>query len=225
VAFGGVGSTANPQSQPPVQLTLAGPFPVPIAGAVTLSFQADVGGDDLAVQFSSGGRTAPFTIPANSSTAAFSIPNLALQTGTVAGLITLTARLAASGTDITPSPPPTKQIRINAASPTLSAVQATRTATGFTITIQGFSTTREITQAIFHFNPAAGADLQTTDVTIPVASTFNSWFQSDAVTAFGSQFLFTQSFTVQGDTQAIVSATVVLVNAQGSSQHFTVAIQ
>src|SRR4029077_8225642 len=50
VAFGGVGSTANPQSQPPVQLTLANPFPVPITGSVTLSFQADVGGDDLAVQ-------------------------------------------------------------------------------------------------------------------------------------------------------------------------------
>jgi hypothetical protein len=225
VAFGGVGSTANPLSQPPVQLTLANPFPVPIAGTVTLSFQADVGGDDLAVQFSSGGRTAAFTIPANSNLAAFSIPSLALQTGTVAGLITLTAHLQAAGTDITPSPPPTDQIRINAASPTLSAVQATRTATGFTIAIQGFSPTREITQAIFHFNPASGADLQTTDVTIPVASTFNSWFQSDAVTAFGSQFLFTQSFTVQGDTQAIVSATVALVNTQGSSQQSTATIQ
>jgi hypothetical protein len=45
------------------------------------------------------------------------------------------------------------------------------------------------------------------------------------VTAFGSQFLFTQSFTVQGDTQAIVSATVVLVNAQGNSQQFTATIQ
>jgi hypothetical protein len=225
VAFAGVGSTANPQSQPPVQLTLANPFPVPLAGVVALSFQADVGGDDLAVQFSSGGRTAAFTIPANSSTAAFSVPGLALQTGTVAGLITLTARLQASGTDITPSPPPSAQIRINAVSPILSAVEATRTATGFTITIQGYSTTREITQAIFHFNPAAGADLQTTDITIPVASTFSSWFQSDAVTAFGSQFLFTQSFTVQGDTQAIVSATVMLVNAQGNSQQFTATIQ
>ncbi|PWU02880.1 MAG: hypothetical protein C5B51_20150 [Terriglobia bacterium] len=225
LSFGAISETAAPQSQPLVQLTLANSYPAALTGTLTLAFRADVGGDDQTVQFSSGGRTAPFTIAANGTAAVFAIPNLAMQTGTVAGLLTLTARLQAGGADVTPSPAPTRQIRINPSPPAIAGVQSSRTSTGFTVVTNGFSTTREVTQATFHFNGAAGADLQTTDLTMPVASMFNSWFQSTAVTAFGSQFLFTQSFTVQGDTQAIASVTVTLSNAQGNSQQFTAALQ
>jgi hypothetical protein len=226
VGFGSLGDTANPQSQPGLQLTLGTTFPVAISGTLTLTFQADNnGGDDPSVQFSSGGRTVSFTIPANSSTAVFTSSNLSLQAGTVSGLITLTAHLASGSTDITPTPAPTKQIRINPAVPTISSATATRTATGFTVTITGFSTTREITQAIFHFNGAPGANLQTTDITVSVGSLFTGWFGSNASQSFGGQFLFTQPFTVQGDTQAIVSVTITLVNTRGNSQQLTVAIQ
>jgi hypothetical protein len=93
------------------------------------------------------------------------------------------------------------------------------------VTITGYSTTREISQAIFRFNAASGANLQTTDVTIPVSSLFSGWFQSSGIAAFGSQFLFTQPFTVQGDTQAISSVTVTLVNTQGNSQQTTAPMQ
>jgi len=221
----GLGDTAAPQSQPTIQVTVANPYPAPITGTLTLSFRADVGGDDQMVQFSSGGRTVSFTIPSNASTAAFSIPSLALQTGTVAGLITLTAHLEAAGTDITPAPAPARPIRINAAAPAISSVEASHTSTGFTVVTNGFSTSREITQAVFHFNGAVGANLQTTDIAVAAGPIFDSWFQSAAVSAFGSQFLFVQSFTVQGDMQAIASVTVKFVNAQGDSQQFTAAIQ
>jgi hypothetical protein len=127
--------------------------------------------------------------------------------------------------DVTPTPAPTSQIRINSSVPFVSTPQATRTTSGFTVTISGFSTTREISQAVFHFNPASGSNLQTTDVTIPVGSMFNAWFQSSAVTAFGSQFLFTQPFTIQGDSQSVSSVTITLVNSQGNSQPATVTIQ
>ncbi len=226
VGFGSLGDTANPQSQPGLQLTLGTTFPVAVSGTLVLTFQADNnGGDDPAVQFSSGGRTVSFTIPANSSTAVFTNANLLLQTGTVSGLITLTAHLTSGSTDITPNPAPTKQIRINPAVPTISSATATRNSTGFTVTITGFSTTREITQAIFHFNGAPGANLQTTDITVPVTSLFSGWFGSNASQSFGGQFLFTQPFTVSGDTQAIVSVTITLVNARGNSQQLTVPIQ
>jgi hypothetical protein len=219
------GGTTSPQSQPPLQITLNDPFPADLKGTLTLTFAADTGGDDQAVQFATGGRTASFTIPANSTAASFSIPNFALQTGTVAGLITLTAHLEAAGVDVTPTPIPSSQLRINPSAPFLNTPQAARTTSGFTVTVTGYSTTREVSQAIFHFNPATGANLQTTDVTIPVSSLFSTWFQSSAVTAFGSQFLFTQPFTVQGDTQSISSVTVTLVNSQGNSQPATAPIQ
>jgi hypothetical protein len=219
------GGTVNPQSQPALQITLNSPSPVDLTGTLTLTFAADSGGDDQAIQFATGGRKASFTISANSTSANFSISNFALQTGTVAGLITLTAHLEAAGIDVTPTPAPFSQIRINPSAPFLNPPQATRATSGFTVTITGYSTTREVSQAIFHFNPASGANLQTTDVTIPVTSLFSAWFQSSAITAFGSQFLFTQPFTVQGDTQSIGSVTVTLVNSQGNSSSVTATIQ
>jgi hypothetical protein len=225
IVFKPGGGTTNAQSQPPLQITLNAPFPVDLKGTLTLTFAADTGADDQAVQFATGGRTATFTIPANSTAASFSIPNFALQTGTVAGLITLTAHLEAAGIDITPTPAPFSQLRVSSSVPVLNAPQATRTTGGFTVTITGYSTTREISQAIFHFNPASGANLQTTDVTIPVSSLFSAWFQSSGIAAFGSQFLFTQPFTVQGDTQSISSVTITLVNSQGNSQQATAPIQ
>jgi len=49
-----------------------------------------------------------------------------------------------------------------------------------------------------------------------VSSLFSAWYSSSTSTPFGSQFLYTQPFTVQG-TGAIASVTVTLVNANGNS--------
>jgi len=76
---------------------------------------------------------------------------------------------------------------------------------------------------MFAFNPAAGAILQTTSLTLQVGSLFAPWLQGGQV--IGRQFLFTQPFTVTGNLQAVTSITVTLVNAQGSSQPVTATIQ
>jgi hypothetical protein len=73
------------------------------------------------------------------------------------------------------------------------------------------------------FNPGAGANLQTTSLTLQVGSIFAPWLQSSQV--IGSQFLFTQPFTVSGNLQAVTSITVTLMNSQGSSQAVTATIQ
>ena len=211
-------STANPQSQPSVQIALASGYPLPVTGTLTLTFQANTGGDDQMVQFSAGGRTVPFTFAANST----SPVNQALQSGTTAGTITITATFQAAGADITPTPPPRLPIQVNPSPPVISAVEATRNPTGFTIAVTGYSSTREVSQVTFHFNAAVGTTLGTSDITIPVASLFAPWFQNSA--AFGSQFLYTELFAASGNTQSVTSVTVTLVNSQGS-QSATATIQ
>jgi len=194
---------------------------MPISGQLTLTFAPDSGPDDPAVQFSSGGRMVSLSIPAGATVATFPVPNLGLQTGTVAGLITLTATLRAGGSDITPSPAPVRTVRVNRAGPVISTVRITRTATGFEVAITGFSTPREVTQVMFHFNAAAGATLQTADVTVPVESLFSAWFGSAASAQYGGQFTFTQPFTLQGTAGGIASVAVTLANRVGNSNTVT----
>jgi hypothetical protein len=217
--FMGMPSTVPPASQIPVGLGIQGTYPAPINGTITLTFTADGGGaDDPAVQFSNGRRQVVLTIPAGESLATFTIPNLALQTGTVAGVITLTANLTTAGQDITPTPVQT--IRINPAPPVIVSVTPSRTSTGIQIVIAGYANTREVTSALFTLRPAAGFTLQTTDFTVQVGALFSAWYQNAASVPFGSQFLFTQPFTV-GEAGSVASVTVTLLNTVGRSNSVT----
>lgn len=224
VAIGGVSDTVTPASQPNVTVSLGGAFPADIDGQVQLTFSPDVTGnvaanaDDPSIQFSSGGRTLGFRIPAGSTQAQFTAAQPAIQTGTVAGTITLAVALQAADSNITPGTPPTRTIRVARAAPVITSVRVVRSATGFDVVTTGYATTREMTQAAFHFTPAAGASLQTTDVTVQVGSPFTSWYQSGPSAAFGSQFSYTQPFTVQGNAAAFTSISVTLTNPIGSSQ-------
>ena len=217
----GLPPTAAPGTQTTLQIGIGKPYPVDVTVTLTLTFAADSGPDDPTVQFSTGGRTVTLSIPAGSLV---TLNNVGLQTGTVAGTVTITARLTASGTDITPKPVPTEIVRINAAAPTISSVTATISGSGFTVTVVGFSTTRSITSAVFTFTPAAGANLQTTSVTIPVDQIFSAWYGGSAAGAFGSQFTYTQPFNVTGGVSAIASVSVTLVNSVGSSTAVSAAL-
>jgi hypothetical protein len=187
---------------------------VDVVVTLTLAFAPDSGADDPSIQFSTGGRTARITIPAGSTTGS---SDVGVQTGTVAGVITVTSALLASGADVTPSPVPRQTIRINAGAPVLTQVTGARTSTGFTVTITGFVTTREMTQAVFQFNPTPGTNLQTTSLTVTLDSLFSSYFGSAAAGPFGGQFTFTQTFTVNGNVQGVGSVTVTLANRVGTS--------
>jgi len=218
LSFAGVNDTSGPLQQPRVGVSLGAPFPVDVVVTLTLTFAPDAGTDDPAIVFSSGGRTARITVPAGATAG---VADVGVQTGSVAGLITITAQMQAAGQDVTPQPPPQRTIRINAAVPVISSATATRTSTGFTVTITGLVTSREITQAMFQFNAAPGSNLQTTTLTVPVDSLFSSYFSSPQAAAFGGQFVFTQPFTISGSPQAIASVTVTLVNRLGSSTTVT----
>jgi hypothetical protein len=219
----GISDTANPLQQPRLQVTLGSGYPVDVVVSLTLTFVPDSGGDDPTIQFSSGGRTARVTVPAGATAGS---TDVGVQTGTVAGLIAITAQLQASGQDVTPSPAPRRTIRIAAAAPVIvpGTLTAVRNSTGFTVTLTGYVTDRELTQAIFVFTASAGSNLQTTTLTVPLDAMFVTYFGGSSATPFGSQFTYTQPFTVNGSTQAIASVTVTLVNRIGQSTPVTATL-
>jgi hypothetical protein len=216
VVLSGLASTVDPAAQPVIRMNLASPFPVELTGQLVLTFAPDSGVGDNTIVFSTGGRNASFRIPAGSATASFPASELALQTGTVAGSIRVSVQLQAGDVDVTPNPAPTFSARVERAAPVVRRVAFTRSSSNLTVQVTGFTTAREITEAVFRFT-ATGATLQTPEVRIPVQTLFGSWFQDSNSSRFGSQFTFSQQFTVQGDANALTLESVTLTNRMGSA--------
>jgi hypothetical protein len=211
----------QPAEQPVVRVQISAPYPLALTGTLSLAFAPNAANnaDDPAIQFSTGGRSVSFTIPAGQTQAVFPGGDVGLQTGTTAGTITLTTALNAGGSTVTCNCPLTQTIVIPRTAPSITGLRVTRTATGFNVVVTGFSTTREVTQGVFRF--AGSGTLQTTELTVPLTATFNTWFQSAASSGFGGQFSLTIPFTIQGDTSTVNSVTVTLTNAAGNSQPLT----
>jgi hypothetical protein len=197
-----------------LQISLSSPYSSPISGQAIITFSPDVGGGDGSIQFAGGGATASFEIPVG-STEAISSPALALQTGTVAGTISVSLRLQSGGLDATPSPAPEIATRIDRGAPAIRSARVIRRAGGFDIEVVGFSTAREVTQATYRFSPAPGQSLQVSQVVVPLESLFSSWFQNSANNVYGSQFVLTEPFTIQGDANAVLPQSVTLTNRFG----------
>jgi hypothetical protein len=217
LTISGLAATVLPASQPAIGVQLNSAYPGIISGTLTLSFVPDAGNGDATIQFSTGGRSVGFTIAQGSTNATFPIPSLAIQTGTVAGTIALTAQLQAFGTDVTPTPAPSSSGRVAPAAPVITSATVVQSATGFQVAITGFSTAQEMTQATFQFSTTGATPLQSTQITLQLSDLFNAWFQGSTSAAFGSQFTYTQPFTVQGDATAVTVDSVTLTNRQGSA--------
>ena len=219
ISIAGLPANLPPLSQPLVDIALDNPFPVPIAGTVSLAFQpaGPNSMDDPAVQFSTGGRSATFTIPANATHAIFSAPQFAVQTGSVAGAITLNiVALQAGGSALGIPDGLTRTGTMNPSPPVIRAVSVVHTASGLEVQITGMSNTRELAQASVTFQPAPGTSIQNPQLNVPLADVANGWFQSAASAAFGGQFGLTLPFTFTGNV-SISSVSVVLSNASGDS--------
>jgi hypothetical protein len=222
----GVNDTEPPAQQPGLSLQLANSYPLPLSGKITLTFDSAVGGiDDPAIQFSNGGRTADFTIPAGSTNAVFSETNFAIATGTVAGQITLTLSFQASGEDVTPQPVPTRIITIPAQAPVITKVAARHTTGGLEVEVTGFSNSRDMVSATFQFQASAGTSLQTSQVTVQVGQIFGTWYSDVTSQPFGSLFTFTQPFTISGNAAGITNVSVTLTNPQGASSAASASVQ
>ncbi len=207
-------STSASAAQPVLTFGVSS-FPVSLLATLTLTFASSTSPamDDPSVQFASGGRTQTETVPANS---AFSV-NVPVQTGTIAGTLTITATLSANGTDVTPSSLAPVTIQLPPSMPVINSVVLTRNADTLQVAIIGYSNTRELMQAQFQFTAAPGSTLQTPEVTVSESDLFSGWFQNAASDALGSAFLYTAPFTISGSSADIGSVTVTLTNSVGTS--------
>ncbi|MGO9255739.1 MAG: beta strand repeat-containing protein [Bryobacteraceae bacterium] len=239
LTYTGLSASSSSLSQSTLQVSLGSAYPVAVTVNLTLTFTPSPasGADDPAVGFSVGSctplvqdapvpsgcplRTTTITVPAGQTAGATSV---GVQTGSVAGVITITAQLVAAGQNITPAPAPSQTIQIPAAAPVITSVTAASTSTGFTVTVVGFSNTRDLSQAVFVFTAASGANLQTGQLTVSLSSVFSAWYQSAASVPFGSQFTLTQPFTVTGNQQAVASVAVTLTNSVGTSASKTATV-
>jgi len=212
-------SFAAPLSVPSGQnlvlsLSLNGSYPVTIQGTLTMTFSPAVGlPDDPTIQFQNGSRVFAFSIPAGTQREI----DVTMQSGTVAGLITITPSFTAVGQDITPADGVAQQIQIAPAVPTVSEFTCTRTASGLVAVVEGFSNTREATQASFDLQSTSGASLGAADLGAGTPLLFSGWFSSGQAAGAGGLFRYTQTLTTQVNALKIASATVTLSNTIGAS--------
>lgn len=224
------GGTTEPLRQLVVGLTLDEPYPIAIAGSLTIGFNSDTFAIDPALQFSTGGRIVNFNIPAGSTRAIFAngSTDVRLQTGTVAGSVTLSATFATTaGLTLNQTSQPNFSLNIEKSSPVLLTAQITGvTPTSFSLIVTGYATGRELTDMDLEFTlmPEAAAGLQSSRVNVPLGALTDLWFRSVASQAFGSVFTVTAPFTlsnVQGTLESPVSilqsVTVRTRNPSGTS--------
>jgi len=211
----GLPDTANSNQTLPFTLRMASAFGLPVSGRLTLVFVPDSvhNADDPAIRFGGGSRTIDFTIPAGST--AVNLTGATISTGTLAGTIRIDSVLTFAGVNV---PGPTRSVAIRRAVPVISNLRLTRTAGGLEIRIEGFTNTRQLSEARVTFTAAGSVDLTSaSQVTVNVAAAIQAWFASSAAAQFGGQFALTLPFTVSGDSAGITGVSAVIVNGEGAS--------
>ena len=220
ISIGGLPGNLQPLQQTLIAISLADPYPVPVTGTVSLSF-APAGShpvDDPSVQFSTGGRSATFTIPANATQATFGASQFALQAGSVTGSITLTiVSLQAGGTSLDIPLASAQTASVAAAPPVIGTLSLVHMQNGIQLQIVAMTDTRELTKATVAFQQVSGTSLQNSQITVSLSDVASGWFQSASSASFGGQFALTLPFTFQGDV-SLSSVSVVLSNGSGDSQ-------
>jgi hypothetical protein len=206
--------------QPAMTITASSAYPSEIDGYVVLSFTsnsatAGYSSMDGAIQFSTGGNIVSFAIPAGSTKAVFSgAPSVTFSTGTTAGTITLTANISVPNTV---SAVATQTVVNQRTWPTISNVQLMQTKGGVTIVVTGFSPTDDMISATFLFSLSSNATITQNDLTVNVASIFQTYYLNTASYTTGGAFILTVPFAVTGNPADMVGVTVTMVNGVASS--------
>jgi hypothetical protein len=228
ISVSGLPATSDATSQFPLQVSISSAYSNDITGQLIIGFQPNSGLSDSTIQFSTGGKTAGFIIPAGATSATFldgngiPVQQLQIQTGTVSGSISVSlSNVTAASVDITPVPAPSTGTQIASQAPVISNVAVTRDGSGgcpkgqLCLAITGFATSREVAQAVYTFTAAAGQSLQSSagSVTVDVSQVFTSWFASSII---GSQFILSQPFTINGDPNSVIPVSLTLTNRVGS---------
>jgi hypothetical protein len=212
--FTGASGNQAPANQIAVGIVLDSEYSLEIDGKLTLS--ADNGSlpADPAVQFASGGRAVAFTIPANTTQAIFSggKSQISLQTGTVAGTITIAPSFALpSGLDVTPMRPATLSISIPPGPPHLSnALVSQESPNTLTLQISGYAPTRNLSTLKFQFLAQPSANVANGGISLNIQPNAQAWFSSTQSQNFGGEFLVTVPFSFVSNQTSTISVVSLL---------------
>lgn len=217
----GLPDSITPNQTLPFTVRLASPFSVAVRGRLNLVFVPDAihGADDSSVRFGNGARVIEFTIAPNSTQVVIPAAALTVASGTLAGTIRVDSSLEFAGLT---AAGPSRSVTLARRAPVISSVRLTRSGSSIELRIEGFTSSRRLTEARVTFTAAAGVDLTTnSQVTVNVQAAIQAWFANAAAGQFGGQFALVLPFTVSGDAANISSVSVVIVNEDGSSNTVT----
>lgn len=204
----------KPSSQPLVGAALSATYPCDVAGRIDLTFVPDEGAGDPAVQFSTG-RTAEFVIPAGETQAQFRPVPVRLQVGTVAGTVELAAGLTPVCAPGLATSGAVTRVAVPRSVPVVRAVRFE----GSDVVVAGYTSARSVTSATFRYR-LEGAEEQ--EVTLALEELFASWYKGPESGAFGGQFTLSVPLAAMGLSSPPASLTVVLANAEGAGEPFSV---
>jgi hypothetical protein len=214
--FTGASGAQTALTQAAVGLSLSSPYPLALNGKLTLTANTGSLPADPSVQFSSGGQSVTFTIPQGATQAVFPSGGnqISLQTGSVAGTITVTPSFAlASGLDVTPASPPTLSLSVPSGPVVLtSALVSAKTATSLTLQVTGYATTRDLATLAFQFTPQSSTNLSNSSVSLNIAPNAQVWFSSRQSYSFGGQFSVSVPFTLSNGQTSTSTSTTSLVS-------------
>ena len=202
-------------SQQQVNLTvqLASPSPQAAIGDLQLQFAPSVANvsDDPAVAFlATNTRELNVTVAQGSQTATYNGQSqIAFQTGTTAGSITLTLTFP-NGT------PYTQSFTIPPAQIFVSSAQALLQTPNLVLTMNGYDNTYSAGQLSFLFSDTSGKPLTASPVSVDVTSNFKQYFFTN--NQAGGAFALQATFPVTaGDPTKVGSVVVTLTNAAGQT--------
>jgi len=171
-------------------LKMNSPFPHALTGTMTLAFVpgSSVPFDDPSIQFSTGGRQVTYTFPPNSTQAVIAENSaVGIQTGTVAGTLTLSATIQSPGTVQPPSVPSIVSV-LPLQTPIVTKITKD-TQSGLAVLIVLMSNTRDLNSVTFTFGTTpsvklncgslAGCSVNGTSITFDIQSLFSAWYAAD----------------------------------------------
>jgi hypothetical protein len=199
-------------------LTNGGVYSVTNSAGTTTTYTYTIGTDQT-IQFSTGGTTVNFTIPAGATKANFSgAPSVTFSTGTIAGTIILTANVTAP---VSISRVATQTVTTAPTSPTISSVKFSQISGGVSVVVTGYSPTDDMIAGVFTFNLSSNASITSNYISVPVSFYFEPYYGTTASYATGSEFTLTVPFTVTGNPKDLTGVTVTMINSFAASNPVT----
>ena len=175
----GVPAKLSPMQQIPIAVSLPASNPAELQGTLDLAFTSTsiVPADDPAVQFSTGGRSVKFIIPANTTSAVFGSPVL-LAAGTIAGTVSITGSIQNG-----PSGLALSSATVDATPPQITDLTATRISGGLKVHVVGYSPERRVLEIGYSFEVRVNGAIERVNLTRAAESDFNAWYRSSCIIA------------------------------------------